>query len=119
VKKALLLIFCSLALVGCSSLQASGDRNNLEYVHDGMTRDQVVEIMRAPNACAHFGEEEVMVWNGASISLSGNQVTDKTKLSNKMGSTLEFMIDHHDPRAEALVDECFSDARSPASVNAP
>jgi hypothetical protein len=116
VKKVLLILLSSLSLVRCSSMQASGDRYNLDYVHEGMTRDEVVEIMRQPKSCVHFGEEEVMVWNGGSVSLLGGKVVDKTALEGAKATRLESLIDSKDPKAEALVDECFKNpTRNPTS----
>jgi hypothetical protein len=117
VKKVFVILVPALFLAACSSLQASGDRYNLEYIRDGMTRDEVVEIMRNPKACAHFDDEEVMVWNGASISLVSGHVIDKTALEGEKANRLARLITGKDPKAEALIDECFKNnsGRSPAS----
>jgi hypothetical protein len=106
-KNVLLIILASLPLVGCCSIQASGDRYNVDYVTPGMTKEQVVEIMKSPNECVKVAEEEVMIWNGACVSLIDNKVVDKTPLDSANSNYFtEKLVDVH-TRSVDLVDEIF------------
>ena len=82
-----------------------------------MTKEQVVEIMKKPDECIKIADEEVLIWDGACVSLVNNQVVDMTPLDTDNANYYKEKLADVNSRSTELVDEIFGATdRSPSNV---
>ncbi len=86
-------ILILLLLTSCAEMQLEAERSRLTTIQDGMSKDQVLQVMGQPTQDLKFANEEVLGWLGTVVVLNEDVVVNKVNWADKNVSMFSAKIE--------------------------